>query len=80
MSVNSYVYACAKPDFKEKSYFSVRHYLSNKDYKKAIKHSDKVLKQKSDFMQEAYVTKGSALDLHHYYVRFAILEKPFREN
>lgn len=37
-------------------------YFSLGDYKKSIKYSDKVLKQKKDYMIQAYMTKGSALD------------------
>lgn len=38
-------------------------YFEKKDYQKTIKYSDVVLKQKSDYMVHAYMTKGSALDL-----------------
>lgn len=38
-------------------------YFSKKDYKKAIKHSDIVLNQNDKYMLQAYMTKGSALDL-----------------
>jgi len=38
-------------------------YLELKEYKKTIKHTDVVLKQKSKFSQGAYVIKGSALDM-----------------
>ncbi|MFK7906045.1 MAG: tetratricopeptide repeat protein [Chitinophagales bacterium] len=38
-------------------------YFHKKDYKKSIKYSDKVIKQKSTNMRMAYVTKGSSLDL-----------------
>lgn len=42
-------------------------YFAMKDYKNAIEHSDVVIDQKGDFVDMAYVIKGSALDL---------LEKP----
>lgn len=38
-------------------------YFSKGDYKKAIKYSDKVLDENADYLLEAYMTKGSALDL-----------------
>lgn len=38
-------------------------YFTKGDYKKAIKHSDKVLSQNAEYMIQAYMTKGSALDL-----------------
>ncbi|MET2984360.1 tetratricopeptide repeat protein [Aureibaculum conchae] len=38
-------------------------YFSKADYKKAIKHADVVLKQKAEYMNQAYMTKGSALDM-----------------
>lgn len=38
-------------------------YFSKGDYKKAIKYSDAVLKQKKDYLLQAYITKGSSLDL-----------------
>lgn len=38
-------------------------YFNIKDYEKAIEYSDKVLKQKSNHMMEAYLTKGSSLDV-----------------
>ncbi len=38
-------------------------YFSKGDYKKAIKYSDAVLKQDENYMLEAYITKGSALDV-----------------
>ena len=37
-------------------------YFMNKEYKKSIKHLDKVLKNENDFLVEAYTIKGSALD------------------
>jgi tetratricopeptide (TPR) repeat protein len=37
-------------------------YFTLGDYKKAIKYSDIVLDQKKDYLIEAYMTKGSALD------------------
>lgn len=37
-------------------------YFTTGDYPKAIEHSDIVLKQKSDYIIQAYITKGSALD------------------
>src|SRR5690606_30065233 len=38
-------------------------YFTKGDYEKAIEHSDVVLNQKSDLMMQAYLTKGSALDV-----------------
>lgn len=38
-------------------------YFSNEDYKKAVKYSDAVLDEGSEYIQQAYVTKGSALDM-----------------
>jgi len=38
-------------------------YTSKGNYKKAIEYSDYVLNQNSDYMLEAYLTKGTALDL-----------------
>jgi len=38
-------------------------YFNKGDYKKAIEYSDNVLNQNSDYMIQAYLTKGSALDL-----------------
>lgn len=38
-------------------------YFSNKDYKQAIKYSDIVLDQNADYLLQAYMTKGSALDV-----------------
>lgn len=38
-------------------------YFSKGDYKEAIKHSDAVIKQNKDLMLQAYMTKGSALDM-----------------
>lgn len=38
-------------------------YFTKGDYEKAIEYSDVVLKQKSDLMMQAYLTKGSALDV-----------------
>ncbi len=38
-------------------------YFSKGDYKKAIEHSDIVLKQKDKYLLEAYISKGSALDV-----------------
>lgn len=38
-------------------------YLSKKEYKQAIKYSNIVLKQNADYMLQAYMAKGSALDL-----------------
>lgn len=38
-------------------------YFNIKDYEKAIAYSDKVLKQKSNHMMQAYLTKGSSLDV-----------------
>ena len=38
-------------------------YFSKGDYENAIKHSDIVLDQKGEFMLQAYMTKGSALDM-----------------
>lgn len=37
-------------------------YFTTGNYEKAIEHSDIVLKQKSDYIIQAYITKGSALD------------------
>ncbi|WP_373034168.1 tetratricopeptide repeat protein [Sulfurovum sp.] len=37
-------------------------YFTKGDYKKAIKYSDIILTAKSDYMLQAYLTKGSALD------------------
>ncbi|MCB0382925.1 MAG: tetratricopeptide repeat protein [Psychroserpens sp.] len=37
-------------------------YFYNKDYQKAIKHCDIVLKNKDQHQKEAYITKGSSLD------------------
>ncbi len=38
-------------------------YFHNKNYKKAIEHSDNILKQRASHMLQAYLTKGSSLDL-----------------
>lgn len=38
-------------------------YFSNKNYEQAINHSDIVLNQNEKYMLQAYMTKGSALDL-----------------
>ena len=38
-------------------------YVSKGDYKQAVKYSDFVLKQKDKYMLQAYLTKGSALDM-----------------
>lgn len=38
-------------------------YFANREYKKAIKHTNVVLSQKKDYMIPAYLTKGSSLDL-----------------
>lgn len=38
-------------------------YFSKGDYKKAIKYSDVILSQKEDYMLQAYITKGSSLDV-----------------
>lgn len=38
-------------------------YFNNKDYELAIKHSDIVLKQNKEHVLQAYMTKGSALDM-----------------
>jgi tetratricopeptide (TPR) repeat protein len=38
-------------------------YFSKGDYKEAIRYSDFVLKQKEKHMLQAYITKGSALDM-----------------
>lgn len=38
-------------------------YFNSKNYEKAIEYSDKVLKQKSKHMMQAYLTKGSSLDV-----------------
>ncbi|WP_396601422.1 tetratricopeptide repeat protein [Algibacter sp. R77976] len=38
-------------------------YFNSKDYEKAIEYSDNVLKQKSKHMMQAYITKGSSLDV-----------------
>lgn len=38
-------------------------YFTNGNYKEAIKYSDEVLKQNKDYMLQAYLTKGSALDM-----------------
>jgi len=38
-------------------------YFSKGDYKKAIKYSDAVLNQKKEYLLQAYMTKGSALDM-----------------
>lgn len=38
-------------------------YFSMKNYKKAIEHADEVIDQKGDFVDMAYIVKGSALDL-----------------
>lgn len=38
-------------------------YFSKQDYKEAIKYADFVLKQKNQYMLQAYLTKGSALDM-----------------
>jgi tetratricopeptide (TPR) repeat protein len=38
-------------------------YFTKGDYSMAIKHSDVILKQKEDYMIQAYMTKGSALDM-----------------
>lgn len=38
-------------------------YFTKGDHQKAIEYSDRVLNQKSDYMLEAYVTKGSSLDI-----------------
>ena len=38
-------------------------YFSKGEYKKVIKYADAVLKQNTDFLLQAYMTKGSALDL-----------------
>lgn len=38
-------------------------YFAKGDYKMAVEYSDKVLKQKAEFMLEAYLTKGSSLDV-----------------
>lgn len=38
-------------------------YFKKGDFKKAIKHSDVVLNQNKDHMIQAYMTKGSALDM-----------------
>ncbi|MDC8006123.1 tetratricopeptide repeat protein [Aureisphaera galaxeae] len=38
-------------------------YFSKADYEKVIEHSDNVLEQNGDYMIQAYLTKGSALDV-----------------
>ncbi len=38
-------------------------YFSKGDYRKALEYSDVVLKQNKDLMLQAYMTKGSALDM-----------------
>lgn len=38
-------------------------YMSKGDYENTIKYADKVLKQNSKYMVQAYINKGSALDL-----------------
>ena len=38
-------------------------YFSKGNYKEAVKHSDVVLKQDKDLLLQAYMTKGSALDM-----------------
>ena len=38
-------------------------YFTKGDYKEAIKHADMILKQKGNHMMQAYLTKGSALDM-----------------
>ena len=38
-------------------------YFSKRDYKEAINYADFVLKQKDKYMLQAYLTKGSALDM-----------------
>ncbi|WP_411768380.1 tetratricopeptide repeat protein [Winogradskyella sp. A3E31] len=38
-------------------------YFSKGDYKEAVKYSDVVLKQDKDLLLQAYMTKGSALDM-----------------
>jgi tetratricopeptide (TPR) repeat protein len=38
-------------------------YFAKGDYEKAIKYADVVLKQKSRYMLEAYIVKGSSLDM-----------------
>ncbi len=38
-------------------------YFALKEYDKAIEHSDKIIDNKSDYMDQAYTLKGSALDL-----------------
>lgn len=38
-------------------------YFAKKDYENVVKYSDVVLKQDGEFMIQAYITKGSALDL-----------------
>ena len=38
-------------------------YFSNGDYQNTIKYADLVLKQKSKYKTQAYITKGSALDM-----------------
>lgn len=38
-------------------------YFSKGDYKEAIKYSDAVLEQEKEYMLQAYMTKGSALDM-----------------
>lgn len=38
-------------------------YFTKGDYEEAVKYSDVVLKQDEDFILQAYLTKGSALDL-----------------
>lgn len=38
-------------------------YFSKADYKNAIKYADVVLKQKGKYMNQAYMTKGSSLDM-----------------
>lgn len=38
-------------------------YFKKEDYKRTIKHSDVVIDQKKEYILQAYLTKGSALDL-----------------
>lgn len=38
-------------------------YFTKGDYKKAIKHCDVVIKHNKDYLMQAYMTKGSALDM-----------------
>lgn len=38
-------------------------YFTLKDYEKAIEHSDNVISAKSDYVDQAYILKGNALDL-----------------